>query len=106
IALLAVQGAVARSDAHFLWLTSLAQRDPWLILPILFAVLITTYVDLAFARSTRQRIIIWPVTLPLLTASGALVRAGADIYLVASAALLVLQRMAIAGDLGRLRQAW
>ena len=106
IALLAVQGAVAKSDAHFLWLTSLAQRDPWLILPILFAVLITTYVDLAFARSTRQRIIIWAVTLPLLTATGALFSAGADIYLVASAALLLLQRMAIAGDLGRLRQAW
>jgi rifampicin phosphotransferase len=106
IALLGVQEAVAKSDAQFLWLTSLAQRDHWLILPVLFAVLITTYVDLAFARSTRQRIIIWAVTLPLLTATGALFSAGADIYLVASAVLLLLQRMTVAVDFGRLRQAW
>jgi rhodanese-related sulfurtransferase/phosphohistidine swiveling domain-containing protein len=106
VALLGVQEAVSKSDAHVLWLANLAQRDPWLILPILFAALITLYVDMAFARSVRQRIAIWIVGVPLLTATGALFSAGADIYLVASAALLLLQRMAVAGDFGRLRRMW
>jgi rifampicin phosphotransferase len=106
LALLGVQEAVSKSNARFLLLTNLAQRDPWLILPILFAALITLYVDLAFVRNTRQRIVTWVVVFPLLTATGTLFSAGADIYLIASALLLLLQRMAVAGDFGRLRQAW
>jgi rhodanese-related sulfurtransferase/phosphohistidine swiveling domain-containing protein len=106
IALLGVQQAVSKSEDHVLWLSNLAQRDPWLILPILFATLTTLYLDMAFVQSARQRIIVWAISLPLLTATGALFSAGADIYLVTSAMLLLLQRMFVAGVFGRLWRAW
>src|SRR5262249_55734295 len=57
------------------------------------------------ARNARQRIVIWAVALPLMTVTGALFSAGADIYLVATAALLLVQRMVVAGDFNRLRLA-
>ena len=36
------------------WIPNLADRDPWLILPLIFGVLITVYVDLAFATSAHE----------------------------------------------------
>jgi rhodanese-related sulfurtransferase/membrane protein insertase Oxa1/YidC/SpoIIIJ/phosphohistidine swiveling domain-containing protein len=105
VALLAVQDLVAMRDSAMGWLPNLAERDPWLILPLAFGVLITVYMDLAFATSRARRIGIWLIALPALTATGALLGAGADIYLVASALLLVVQRMCVNGAIGRLRLA-
>jgi rifampicin phosphotransferase len=106
VALLAVEQTASRSEAHFLWITSLGRPDPWLALPVLFAALIALYVDMAFVRNRRQRVAAWAIALPLLTAIGAFLSAGAVIYLVASAALLLVQRMVLAGAFARLRQAW
>jgi rifampicin phosphotransferase len=47
IALLAVQELSAKMPGEFLWTPGLAERDPWLILPVVFGVLITLYVDRA-----------------------------------------------------------
>ena len=106
VALIAVQEAASKAGGHFLWVTDLAKRDPWLVLPALFGVLVTLYIDMAFVRGVTSRIIVWLVALPLLTATGALFGGGADIYLVASAALLVVQRLWVAGALARLRLAF
>ena len=72
--------------------------DPWLILPVVFGLLITAYVDLAFATSRTKRIAIWLTALPALTATGALLAASADIYLITSATLLVVQRLWVSGQ--------
>jgi rifampicin phosphotransferase len=106
VALLAVQEAAARSGESLLWIADLGKRDPWLILPLAFGVLLALYVDLAFVRSNRQRIVAWAATLPLASAAAALFSAGAAIYLVASAALLLLQRIAVSGAGARLWRAW
>ena len=106
VALLAVQELAAIGNAPLGWISGLAQRDPLLILPIVFGVLITIYIDLAFATSRKSRIAIWLIALPLLTATGALFSAGADIYLIVSAALLVVQRLWVSGEFARLWQAW
>jgi rifampicin phosphotransferase len=102
MALLAVQQVTAKGGGHFLWVTNLAERDSSLVLPILFAILICVYADMAFARNGRQRLMILIAGVPILTATGVLFSAGADTYLVASAALLLVQRMAVAGHVGRL----
>ena len=106
VALLAVQDLVGMGNVPMGWLPGLAERDPFLILPLAFGVLITIYIDLAFATSRVKRIAIWLVALPALTATGAILSAGADIYLVASAALLVMQRLWVSGELAWLAQAW
>lgn len=106
IALLAVQELVATSKVALLWIPDLAQRDPLFVLPLIFGALITLYVDWAFATSARHRLVIWLTVLPIMVATGVLLSAGADIYLVASAALLLIQRAWIGGQFAALAQAW
>src|SRR6185436_5573303 len=106
VALLAVQELAAQTDGAFLWTAGLAYRDLWFVLPLVFGVLITLYVDLAFATSAKGRALIWIVTLPLMTATGTLFSAGADIYLIVSAALLLVQRLWVNGQFEQLWQAW
>jgi rhodanese-related sulfurtransferase/phosphohistidine swiveling domain-containing protein len=106
IALIAVQEVVAGGGDRFLWIPDLAERDPWLILPILFAALIALYVHMALARKTSHRVTIWAIGFPLLVGTGALFSAGADLYLVASALLLLLQRTAVAGGFAELYSLW
>ena len=106
LALLAVQEASEKSATSFLWIGNLAQRDPWFILPALFAALVTLYLDVAFVRNLRQRIVTWAIALPVLTAVAAFLSAGAVIYLVASATLLLLQHAIVSGSLRRAAQAW
>jgi rhodanese-related sulfurtransferase/phosphohistidine swiveling domain-containing protein len=96
VALLAVQELSAAAGTAFLWVPNLAQRDPLFILPVVFGALITLYVDLAFATSRTRRVVIWLTVLPLMTVTGTLFGAGGDIYLIASAALLLLQRAWVA----------
>ncbi|MEI8150259.1 MAG: PEP/pyruvate-binding domain-containing protein [Hyphomicrobiales bacterium] len=98
VAVLAVQELVAGTTQGLLWIPSLAQRDPWLVLPLIFGALITLYLDLAFASSVKSRALIWIAALPLMTATGTLFSAGADIYLISSAALLVVQRLWVSGQ--------
>ena len=106
VALMAVQELAVAMNEAVLWIPGLAQRDPLFILPLVFGVLITIYLDLAFATDMKRRALIWIVALPLMTATGALFSAGGDIYLIASAALLVVQRLWVSGLIGRFRQAW
>src|SRR3954468_22268605 len=106
LALLAVQDLASMVSAGLPWIPTLADRDPWLILPVIFGLLITAYVDLAFATSRVKRIVIWLFALPALTATGALLAASADIYLITSAALLVIQRLWVSGQFAAMRAAW
>jgi rhodanese-related sulfurtransferase/membrane protein insertase Oxa1/YidC/SpoIIIJ/phosphohistidine swiveling domain-containing protein len=106
LALLAVQDLAASTHVGLPWVASLADRDPWLILPVAFGALITAYLDLAFAITRTRRVIIWLVAFPLLTATGALLSTGGDIYLITSAVLLVVQRLWVSGQFETIRQAW
>ena len=106
LALLAVQDLAAMIHVNLPWVASLADRDPLLILPITFGVLITAYLDLAFATTRTRRLMIWITALPLLTATGTLLTAGGDIYLITSAVLLVVQRLWVSGQFTALVQAW
>ncbi|HEY4922389.1 MAG TPA: PEP/pyruvate-binding domain-containing protein [Xanthobacteraceae bacterium] len=106
LAMTAVQRAASNGGQHFGWISDLAARDRWFVLPALFAALITLYIDLAFVRTARQRLIVWATVFPLFVATGALFSAGTDLYLVASAALLIVQRLVVSGVPGRMRRAW
>lgn len=106
VALLAVQELTAKTNVSLLWIPDLSLRDPLLILPVIFGALITLYIDLAFATKPVHRLAIWFSGLPLLTATGALLGAGVDIYLITSAVLLVLQRLWVSGQLSHMWRAW
>jgi rhodanese-related sulfurtransferase/membrane protein insertase Oxa1/YidC/SpoIIIJ/phosphohistidine swiveling domain-containing protein len=106
IALAAVQRAVSMVPDRFGWLSDLGGRDPLFVLPAVFAAAITLYIDMAFVRTGRQRAAVWAVVFPLFVVTGALFSAGTDVYLVASAALLILQRAAVSGLLMRLVRSW
>lgn len=106
VALMAVQELSVNISVGFLWVPTLGGRDPLLILPLVFGALITLYIDLAFATKRQHRIAIWLIGLPLMTATGALFGAGADIYLIVSATLLLVQRLWVSGQLDRLWQVW
>ncbi len=106
LALVAVQELAAQSNVGLLWISDLAMRDPLFILPLLFGVLITLYVDLAFITKTMHRVIVWLAVLPAMVATGVLFGAGANLYLIASAALLLVQRMWIGGQFAAMANAW
>jgi rhodanese-related sulfurtransferase/membrane protein insertase Oxa1/YidC/SpoIIIJ/phosphohistidine swiveling domain-containing protein len=106
IALVAVQSLATEVDGGLPWVPHLFDRDPLLILPVVFGVLITAYLDLAFATSRTKRVAIWAIALPALTATGALLSAGSDVYLITSAALLVVQRLWSSGEFAAMQAAW
>ena len=78
-----------------LWVADAANHDLTFILPIIFAALICIYIDSAFVTTLRHRFLVWIIGMIVLTATGGLLSAAADVYLVASAALLVVQRAAV-----------
>ena len=98
IALLAVQELTALSKTALLWMPDLAQRDPLFVLPLIFGALITLYVDWAFANNGKHKLVIWWAVLPIMVATGALFGAGANLYLIASAILLLIQRAWVSGE--------
>jgi rhodanese-related sulfurtransferase/membrane protein insertase Oxa1/YidC/SpoIIIJ/phosphohistidine swiveling domain-containing protein len=106
IALTAVQRAVSTDGEPLGWIVDLSERDRWFVLPIVFAGLITLYIDMAFVRTRTQRLGVWAAVFPLFIATGALFSAGTDIYLVMSCALLIVQRLYVSGVAARLRLAW
>jgi rhodanese-related sulfurtransferase/membrane protein insertase Oxa1/YidC/SpoIIIJ/phosphohistidine swiveling domain-containing protein len=106
LALTAVQSAVSTDSEQLGWIVDLSGRDRWLVLPIVFAGLITLYVDMAFVRTRLQGLGVWAVVFPLFIATGTLFSAGTDIYLVMSAALLIVQRLWVSGVLARIALAW
>ena len=106
VALLAVQELAGKSNVGFLWISDLAQRDALFVLPLVFGTLITLYVDLAFVTKAKHRVIIWLTVWPVMIATGALFGAGADIYLIASAALLLIQRLWVSGQFAAMTKAW
>jgi len=99
-------GAVSTDGEPLGWIVDLSERDRWFVLPIVFAGLITLYIDMAFVRTRTQRLGVWAAVFPLFIATGALFSAGTDIYLVMSAALLIVQRLYVSGVPARLRLAW
>ncbi len=106
LALTAVQRAVSTDGEPLGWIVDLSERDRWFVLPIVFAGLITLYIDMAFVRTQTQRLGVWAAVFPLFVATGALFSAGTDIYLVMSAALLIVQRLYVSGIAARLRLGW
>jgi rhodanese-related sulfurtransferase/membrane protein insertase Oxa1/YidC/SpoIIIJ/phosphohistidine swiveling domain-containing protein len=91
----AVQTVAVGHQQPLLWAANAAQRDHTYVLPVLFAVLICIYLDSAFARTRRHRLLIWASGMVVLTATGALLSAAVDAYLVASACLLLIQRAVV-----------
>jgi rhodanese-related sulfurtransferase/membrane protein insertase Oxa1/YidC/SpoIIIJ len=106
VAVLAVQVLSSMVGTGLPWIPVLSDRDPWLILPVMFGLLITAYIDLAFATSRTKRIAIWLIGLPALTATAAFLTGAADVYLITSAALLVVQRLWVNGALAAVPAAW
>jgi rhodanese-related sulfurtransferase/membrane protein insertase Oxa1/YidC/SpoIIIJ/phosphohistidine swiveling domain-containing protein len=106
LALAAVQKAVSTDNNQFFWISNLAERDHWFALPVLFAALITLYIDMAFVRTHWHRLAVWGAVFPLFIATGALFSAGTDLYLVMSAALLIVQRIWVSELIPRLWSTW
>lgn len=82
---------------RFLWVNDLAQYDPWMGLPLLFAGLLGIYLTDAFVTTRRHAVIVWAIAVPLLFAAAAILPAAAGLYMTASALLLLVQRMVITG---------
>ena len=106
VALLAVQELAIRSKSKFLWIDHLALRDPLYVLPVVFGVLITLYVDIAFATKAKHRVFIWLMVLPTMVAVGLTFGAASNIYLIGSAVLLLTQRLWVDGKFAAAVRAW
>lgn len=99
-----VHAVAVERHQPMLWSANSASHDPTFILPLLFAALICIYLDAAFVSSRRHRLLIWPIGMVILTATGALLSFAVDVYLVVSAVLLLVQRAAVTmtwADIGR-----
>ena len=97
---LSVEAAVrvaGQRPVPFLWLDNLSDLDPAYVLPLAFGGLLTLYVHLTMATTRRHASICWFVVAPLLIAAGCLLPAAANLYVIASAVLLLLQRAIVTG---------
>lgn len=98
----AAGAAAAKAPEAFLWLDTLADRDGLLILPAMFGILIGLYVDWSLVTKRWHRLVNWLVAVPLLAIAAALLTAAADLYMIASAALLLVQRAFVTGAVARI----
>jgi rhodanese-related sulfurtransferase len=55
VALMAVQHLASRGTVSLGWIANIGDRDPWLILPLVFGALITAYLDLAHCLAGLDR---------------------------------------------------
>ena len=90
----AIHAVALKRDQPLLWIANSAKPDPTYALPLIFSALICVYLDDAFVRTLRQRVLVWTIGMTVLTATGSFLSAAADCYLVISASLLLLQRAA------------
>lgn len=95
------------------WLPELGAPDPLYALPAIFGILLAVYLSLTLAQARWHHAAIWLVAAPGLTSLAATMPAAVDVYLVGSAALLLLQRWvtswrwaAVRKATRRLRLAW
>ncbi|MGE3918108.1 MAG: PEP/pyruvate-binding domain-containing protein [Hyphomicrobiaceae bacterium] len=72
----------------------LGEPDATFLLPISAAALIGFYVEWALCRTRRHRLLAWLLLTPALVAMLALLPAATNLYVAASAVLLILQRIA------------
>lgn len=91
----AVHQAAVTLDGSVLWFADFADRDPLLLLPIAFGLMVGAYLHVSLARTYRQRLAVWLVAFPLFVAAAALMSAAANVYIVASMALLFVQRWVV-----------
>jgi rifampicin phosphotransferase len=105
ISVAAVADAARRQHVSFLWIPNLAGRDPLFVLPFLFAVIVALYLMLSVAQTGRQRLVASAVGIPVFAAVCAYLDGAADLYLFASACLMLVQRGVAALDCQALRRA-
>jgi rifampicin phosphotransferase len=101
-----VHAVAVERHQPMLWAANSAGHDATFILPLLFASLICVYLDAAFVRTRRHRLLIWPIGMAILTATGALLSFAVDVYLVVSACLLLVQRAAVTTTVADIRRWW
>ena len=104
ISVAAVDAAARQQRWRFLWIPDLAGRDPWFALPLVFGLIIALYLALSVARTQRQRLAAWVVGFPVFTGLCAYLDSAADLYMVASACLMLLQRGLAAVEYQALRR--
>jgi rifampicin phosphotransferase len=102
----AVHSVALASQPSLLWMKNAAARDPYYVLPALFAMLVCIYLDAAFVSTRKQRLLVWLIGMPFFVVTGALLSGAADLYIVISVLLLLLQRAIVTGLFGRMLQSW
>ena len=102
----AVHAVAVATQQSLLWLPNAADRDHSFVLPVLFAAFICIYLDSAFVSTRKHRLLVWLIGVPSFIALGALLSGAADLYVVASVFLLLLQRAIVNGNLSQLLQIW
>ena len=101
----AVNAAVHERPQALWWMSDLGSRDHTLLMPAAFSALVILYLLLSVARTRKQRIASLVIGFPAFTGLAFYLNAGADLYMVASAGLMLLQRAIVAINLAPLRQA-
>ncbi len=98
LALTAVRMVAEAYPQPFLWIGDLSARDPLFILPVIFGVLIAIYLDICFVKTHRHRLYVWLLAMPALTGLALVLSAAGNVYLIASAVLLLVQRAWVTGQ--------
>jgi rhodanese-related sulfurtransferase/membrane protein insertase Oxa1/YidC/SpoIIIJ/phosphohistidine swiveling domain-containing protein len=106
ICIAAVHQVATSGNESLWWMENAAERDPTFILPIVFAALICVYLDMAFVRTRMHRLLAWGIGLPVFGATGMLLSGAADLYVIASVILLLVQRAIVEGRVTRLILGW
>lgn len=104
ISVAAVDHAARLEHWRFLWIPDLSARDPWFVLPLGFGLLVAFYIVVSVARTRRQRLMTGLLGVPAFAALSAYLDAAADLYMFASALLMLAQRGIAAIDYEAIRE--
>ncbi|GLQ33944.1 hypothetical protein GCM10007939_02270 [Amylibacter marinus] len=97
LGLSAVEKMAASNMGPLLWMQQMHLPDPSLVLPVLFCLLGGIYLHVAVAKNTRQRVVSWAVSFPLLMVLVWAISGAGMVYLNSSMVLLLAQRAYVVG---------
>ena len=103
LGLSAIEKSAPSTNTTFLWLPALGAPDSTYLFPVTFCILAGVYMQITIASTLKRRIISWGLVVPVLFAMIFQLSAAGSIYLNFSLALLLMQRVFVTGDVGRLK---
>lgn len=106
LGLASVQLMAGNHPQPFLWVMDMSKPDLLFIWPVIFATLGCIYLQIAVAKTKRQKTFSWVIGIPIFITLAAIISAAGSLYLSISISLLLIQRTLLTANKSNLRNVF